>query len=347
MAPRSIHTVAPGALGPGGGVPGAGGGGAGPPGGPAAPPPPPTVAPLLVKHDAGRILTDADGVARVRIPVRNPLGVPVHFSTPGCGCACQSAGFAKPVLEPGDSTELLIAVTGRGLSSRSFHCLWHDQTGREWSSQCLAEILPVAAFETERFQHFDLRPNRSFRDRVVFVQHATSEAELPPCEFTTSDARVRIVGRTQTTEELQPGLVRRRTELEVECAAGDEPGQHVAPLRVNQPGVAGCAVEWGVAPAVRVSPANLVLTPADFADTPGVVRRFEVQGVDRPVRVLAAEFTSFPTATARVEGNTVSVEVTRPAATANGGLVVTTDHPDQKTVTIPVSFLDVGRPAGP
>lgn len=182
---------------------------------------------------------------------------------------------------------------------------------------------------------------------MVFLQHGPSEAELPPCEFTTSDARVRIVARTQTTDVLQPGIVRRRTELEVRCEAGGEPGQHVTHLRVKQPDIATCAIEWGVAEAVRVSPANLVLTPADFVAAAAVKRRFQVQGVGWPVRVLAAELTSFPTGAARVENNTVSVELARPAATANGALVVTTDHPEQKTVTIPVSYLDVGRPAGP
>jgi hypothetical protein len=297
------------------------------------------------------------------VPIVNRSPSAVRFSHFACDCGCTSARLDREELQPGETATVRMAVDLSGRQGpQRFACHWNDESGQRWSAETRVTVYKPAQFDPDAIRLGRVTPGDTISRQVHFDEYATTEAELPPAPGFSIDSiyrdPVQLVASPAVVESLGPGLVRRRTSIDVKVTVANRAGYAEAILTRSTPPAdrhptPSLRIDWFVRETVEVSPARLALTfpPKGEGQQTQVVRVRPTDG--RPI-VINRVTTSDPGIGARVldtprspAGDAeieVSVALAEGKGLLAGDVILHLGVPERHEVRIPVTALRVERP---
>jgi hypothetical protein len=297
--------------------------------------------PRSISVQGGTILVSRNESFRVVIPVKNETTRDMRFSTPGCGCGCQTPSWERNTVAVGESTNLIIDTLYGDASRKSdVACSWTSDDGLEWSARWNGTVLNHETLATERVALGAVAPVSSIRREIHFHQHARTAETLPPvAKWTCSEKRV-TVGTPTVTVEPFGDVVRRTTVVPVEVATGRDVGTFWAMVK-NDRVPEGVEVSWKIAPQATVTPHTWVVSATDFTTDKTLQQTFRVQADGRKVTAATPSdsLKEYLTTNAQRDTDSVSLSLTRPPRTVVGEVELTLDPPTPLRVVIPVAFV--------
>jgi hypothetical protein len=299
------------------------------------------------------------------VPIINRFSSAVRFSHFACDCGCTSARLDREELQPGATATVRMAVDLSGRQGpQRFACHWNDESGQRWSAELRVTVYKPAQFDPEVVRLGRVTPGDTISRQVHFDEYATTEAGLPPAPgfsiYSVYRDPVQLVANSAVVEPLGPGLIRRRTSIDVKVGVPNRAGYAEAILTPSQSSTAArptpsLRIDWSVRETVEVSPARLALTfpPKGEGQQTQTVR---VRPTDGRAIAINQVTTSDPGIGARVLGTPrsptgdaeieVTVALTEGKQFLAGDVVLHLGMPERHEVRIPVTALRVERPAG-
>ena len=304
----------------------------------------PVAGPTERHHDFGPILTLGQEL-RHRFTLSNPTDRSVRILRAEALTPCCSAlGPVPEAIAPGDSVEMAVVFkpgTQSGKKGVRFAIQTDDPEDPFWEVSVSADLIPGI-----RIDHVEgaagpfALGNPGEMSFVISCRRLGQEGrEAPDSVKAISPLQARFDG-PPVERELPEGLVEADRKVSVELPAASEPGEHKGQLvfRWADGSTWEHTIHWRVIAPIEASPTGLFLTSSAQS-----VQKVIIKSLDRPFRItgvtcpsLAGPPGTFPDPPGRLHVLDLTFDPGQTDAGPVQDLIISTDQPDQPTVTVSV-----------
>jgi hypothetical protein len=313
-----------------------------------------------VVADIGTVFADEDPKVVYHFPVKNLSDQPAKIIGVTASCGCMKAEVEKYSLAPWEETKVVLQMDFRSRSgSQNIACQIHFESGEVRRFLLKATVHRHAVFQPDALHYGVVDDSECVQKRVAFIATVPRGVVPPQLLCVNPDARNISVERREPLIEDLGTAMRYHHNLVLTLLPDTAPGQEQCRItaRYSWKGREQEAVLWAtwrVRRHVEVTPERVFI--GGESGTEDRVKRtitlrsapneeFAVQAV----KTTDERIVCMTKLNARTSSHILDLTVSRATNQEDliGEVVLTTDHPRQKAIRIPVTALAIRQTANP